>query len=273
MESDLESLPDQDMSSHSSSSRASTPTQPENFYSTCQKKKLIELELKTYTDSIDHTQILIKNLERQGLQNHPIYTNNCKMIQGLIHQRELLTGFPRRNNNPNPLILLGRPIPWTEETKYLGVTLDTRLRYNSHITNTCNKFKTTLQSLQPILRRKSKLFLKNKILIYKLYLQPILSYACAIWGNTIDHNIKKLQVHQNRAIRLITGALTFIPRSILHNETNIEPITQLIRKLATTFYATISNHENPAINSISRSTNYDGTRRSPATSQIIQHLF
>ncbi|GFT08582.1 hypothetical protein NPIL_1201 [Nephila pilipes] len=91
MESDLESLPDQDMSSNSSSSRASTPTQPENFYSTCQKKKLIELELKTYTDSIDHTQILIKNLERQGLQNHPIYTNNCKMIQGLIHQRELLT--------------------------------------------------------------------------------------------------------------------------------------------------------------------------------------
>ncbi|GFT11964.1 hypothetical protein NPIL_146611, partial [Nephila pilipes] len=29
MESDLESLPDQDMSSNSSSSRASTPTQPE----------------------------------------------------------------------------------------------------------------------------------------------------------------------------------------------------------------------------------------------------
>ncbi|GFS70471.1 hypothetical protein NPIL_692461 [Nephila pilipes] len=97
MESDLESLPDQDMSSNSSSSRASTPTQPENFYSTCQKKKLIELELKTYTDSIDHTQILIKNLERQGLQNHPIYTNNCKMIQGLIHQRELLTGILRND--------------------------------------------------------------------------------------------------------------------------------------------------------------------------------
>ncbi|GFT99884.1 hypothetical protein NPIL_663901 [Nephila pilipes] len=77
MESDLESLPDQDMSSHSSSSRASTPT---HFHSSCQRKKLIELELKTYTDSIDHTQILIKNLERQGLQNHPIYTNNCKMI-------------------------------------------------------------------------------------------------------------------------------------------------------------------------------------------------
>ncbi|GFT70645.1 hypothetical protein NPIL_657521 [Nephila pilipes] len=89
MESDLESLPDQDMSSHSSSSRASTPT---HFHSTRQRKNLVELELKTYTDSIDHTQILIKNLERQGLQNHPIYTNNCKMIQGLIHQRELLTG-------------------------------------------------------------------------------------------------------------------------------------------------------------------------------------
>ncbi|GFS70651.1 probable RNA-directed DNA polymerase from transposon X-element [Nephila pilipes] len=181
--------------------------------------------------------------------------------------------FPRRNDNPNPLTLLGSPIPWTEETTYLGVTLDARLRYNNHITNTCNKFKTTLQTLQPILRRKSKLSLKNKILIYKLYLQPILSYACAIWGNTSTPNVKKLQLHQNRAIRLITGAPTFIPRSILHEETDIESITQIIQKLATTFYATISNHENPTINSISTSINYDGTRKPPTTSQIIQHLF
>ncbi|GFU48728.1 probable RNA-directed DNA polymerase from transposon X-element [Nephila pilipes] len=170
-------------------------------------------------------------------------------------------------------MLFNNPIPWVKETNYLGVTLDTRLRYNSHITKSCKKFKIKLLKLQPILRKKSKLSLKNKILIYKSYLQPILSYACAIWGNTTDQNIKKLQIHQNRAIRLITGAPNFIPRTILHEETNIEPITQLIQKLATTFYATISDHENPTINSISRSITSNGTRKPPTTSQVIQHLF
>ncbi|GFT28248.1 hypothetical protein NPIL_101451 [Nephila pilipes] len=59
MESENESLHDHDMSSNTSSSRASTPSIPEHFHSACQRRKLIEQELKTYTDSIDHTEILM----------------------------------------------------------------------------------------------------------------------------------------------------------------------------------------------------------------------
>ncbi|GFT73705.1 hypothetical protein NPIL_367421, partial [Nephila pilipes] len=79
------------MISSASSSRASTPTHHEDFHVSCKRKREIEKELKTYTDSIDHCQVLIRNLERQGLVNHPIYSNQCDMIQGLMRQRELLT--------------------------------------------------------------------------------------------------------------------------------------------------------------------------------------
>ncbi|GFT36838.1 hypothetical protein NPIL_635651, partial [Nephila pilipes] len=91
MESENESLQDHDMSSNASSSRASTPSIPEHFHSACLRRKLIEQELKTYTDSIDHTEILMKNLERQGLLDHPIYTNHRTMIHGLRRQRDLLS--------------------------------------------------------------------------------------------------------------------------------------------------------------------------------------
>ncbi|GFT84782.1 hypothetical protein NPIL_368661 [Nephila pilipes] len=91
MDSDSDSLLDQDMISSASSSRASTPTHHEDFHVSCKRKREIERELKTYTDSIDHCQVLIRNLERQGLVNHPIYSNQCAMIQGLMKQRELLT--------------------------------------------------------------------------------------------------------------------------------------------------------------------------------------
>ncbi|GFT78110.1 nucleic-acid-binding protein from transposon X-element [Nephila pilipes] len=93
MESENESLQDHDMSSNASSSRASTPSIPEHFHSACLRRKLIEQELKTYTDSIDHTEILMKNLERQGLLDHPIYTNHRTMIHGLRRQRDLLSGL------------------------------------------------------------------------------------------------------------------------------------------------------------------------------------
>ncbi|GFS60346.1 hypothetical protein NPIL_536441, partial [Nephila pilipes] len=93
MESENESLQDHDMSSNASSSRASTPSIPEHFHSACLRRKLIEQELKTYTDSIDHTEILMKNLERQGLLDHPIYTNHRTMIHGLRRQRDRLSGF------------------------------------------------------------------------------------------------------------------------------------------------------------------------------------
>ncbi|GFU62419.1 hypothetical protein NPIL_588631 [Nephila pilipes] len=88
---DSESLLDQDMISSACSSRASTPTHHEDFHVSCKRKRGIERELKTYTDSIDHCQVLIRNLERQGLVNHPIYSNQCAMIQVLMKQRELLT--------------------------------------------------------------------------------------------------------------------------------------------------------------------------------------
>ncbi|GFT10602.1 hypothetical protein NPIL_4631, partial [Nephila pilipes] len=91
MASETEYQYDHDMYSSLNSSRTSTPSIPENFHSVCQKRKLMEQELETYTDSIDHTQVLIKNLERQGLQNHPIYINHCTMIQGLHQQRERIS--------------------------------------------------------------------------------------------------------------------------------------------------------------------------------------
>ncbi|GFU61114.1 hypothetical protein NPIL_175261, partial [Nephila pilipes] len=91
MDSDSESLLDQDMNSSASSSRSSPPTHHEDFHVSCKRKREIERELKTYTDSIDHCQVLIRDLKRHGLVNHPIYSNQCAMIQGLMRQRELLT--------------------------------------------------------------------------------------------------------------------------------------------------------------------------------------
>ncbi|GFS40596.1 uncharacterized protein NPIL_128481 [Nephila pilipes] len=82
---------EQEMISSVNSSKSSTPTPREDLHSSCILRKQIEKELKTYTDSIDHCQTLIRNLERQGFFDHPIYTTQCAMTQGFMKQREQLT--------------------------------------------------------------------------------------------------------------------------------------------------------------------------------------
>jgi hypothetical protein len=39
----------------------------------------------------------------------------------------------RRFIQPRPVTLFGEPIQWVETTRYLGVTLDTRLTWSPHI--------------------------------------------------------------------------------------------------------------------------------------------
>ena len=37
-----------------------------------------------------------------------------------------------------------------------------------------------------------------------LIIFPFLSYSCVVWGNTYDHNIKRLQRIQKKVLRLLT---------------------------------------------------------------------
>ncbi|GFS42819.1 hypothetical protein NPIL_471311 [Nephila pilipes] len=90
MVSEYDNLIDPEMYSSPNSSRASMPSIADNTHENCQKRKHPEKELKTYTASISHNEILLKNLERQGLQNHAIYVNQWTMMQDLIQHERLI---------------------------------------------------------------------------------------------------------------------------------------------------------------------------------------
>ncbi|GBM30555.1 hypothetical protein AVEN_265008-1 [Araneus ventricosus] len=87
---------------------------------------------------------------------------------------------------PDPPKLYRRAINWSKDTKYLGVTLDSRLTYDKHITNINKKTRTAKARLYPLLGRKSKLSLKNKLLLYKTILRPIMTYASPVWGGGLQ---------------------------------------------------------------------------------------
>ncbi|GFV90493.1 probable RNA-directed DNA polymerase from transposon X-element [Trichonephila clavipes] len=122
---------------------------------------------------------------------------------------------------------------------------DTR---RNHLEKITCKFKNRLQALHNLLSKNSKLSTNNKRKIYMQYLLPILTYASQIWGITSNRNLDRIQILQNRALRLILNAPTYIKRIHIHKDLKIPALTSRIKKLATAFYEQVNAHSNSLIN-------------------------
>ena len=86
--------------------------------------------------------------------------------------------------------------------KYLGVTIDSNLSWNDHVSNLCKKVSPKIELLRKL---KHKLPINQLNTIYQSIIQPHFDYCISVWGHTTANNIKMLQRLQNRAARIITG--------------------------------------------------------------------
>ncbi|GBM29798.1 putative RNA-directed DNA polymerase from transposon X-element, partial [Araneus ventricosus] len=112
--------------------------------------------------------------------------------------------FSRKQSLPPPPKIFRRVIPWREETKYLGITLDKKLTFESHFAKITSDFKQARAQLKPLIGKDSKLSLDTRLLIYKSLLRPLISYACPVWLAAANNYIKSLDRAQNVTIRRIT---------------------------------------------------------------------
>ncbi|GFW58701.1 RNA-directed DNA polymerase from mobile element jockey [Trichonephila clavipes] len=112
--------------------------------------------------------------------------------------------FTRKKRLIYPDIFLhNEKIPWSQNTKYLGVTLDNKLTFKQRIRENFIKKAHTLSHL---ISRRSKLSRSNKLLIYSSLLRPIITYASPVWSFAAKTHIQKLEVLQNKTLRQILRA-------------------------------------------------------------------
>ena len=91
--------------------------------------------------------------------------------------------------------------------KYLGVHIDDQLTWDKHISELISR----LSSKVAWLRRLSTVLPKTLLCkSYNTYVQPILEYACSVWGNCAQYNLDQVQRLQNRAARAICKNYDFI---------------------------------------------------------------
>ena len=93
-------------------------------------------------------------------------------------------------------------IPTVTHTKFLGVWIDCKLRWDFHISKLVLKLKRNQHLLQT---GRKMLNVHAKRLVYFAHIQSHITYCITIWGNLVSEaQIRKIENLQKKCIRLIT---------------------------------------------------------------------
>lgn len=153
----------------------------------------------------------------------------------------------RRPHLPDNLELHNVVIPWRPQAPYLGVLLDSRLRWNPHIQSVRQKARTSLQRLYPLLGRWSGLSLRIKRRLYLSIIRPQLSYAAITWALAAPSYLKPLEAIQNKAMRIITASPWYIRNLALRRDLELPPLTDTLRTLSIKSLTLALSHSNPLL--------------------------
>ncbi|GFW53014.1 RNA-directed DNA polymerase from mobile element jockey [Trichonephila clavipes] len=173
------------------------------------------------------------------------------------------------------LKLFGNSIPWATKVEYLGVTLDSKLTScpchdefrgprsdyvrQPILTYACqiwgsaapsnisklqieqNKALRIITSYPRHLHEEkahglcagastkeyvpSPLSQENKVILYKRILRPVITYGSPVWGAAAATHMKKIQVIQNKILRVMTNAPWYVRNDVIHNDLHMEPIS------------------------------------------------
>ena len=146
--------------------------------------------------------------------------------------------FTRKRNVGPPRLTYGTTqIEYKRVCKFLGLHFDSpRLTWNDHIKyliENCNK---RINLLKAVSSTKWGADRKTLLRFYKAYILSKITYGSSAFGSACKTTIEKLEVLQNTALRIITGALKSTPIDALRCEINISSVNILIEKLSLKYF-------------------------------------
>ncbi|GFW56140.1 probable RNA-directed DNA polymerase from transposon X-element [Trichonephila clavipes] len=169
--------------------------------------------------------------------------------------------FTKKRKIPPPPKMYNTTIPWSQSTKYLGITFDKNLTWKTHIQNTRQKFRKLMFKLFPLIGRNSDLSRNNKVLLFTAVMRPILSYGCPVWGYAAKTNINILDTLQNSTIRMIVKASRYMRNDDIRKALKIKSFKFYIQKIAKKFFNSLQFTNNSNMINLNTYTPHDSTKR------------
>lgn len=179
----------------------------------------------------------------------------CRMLQTAFHKAEdwasshasifapdkfQLTHFTRaasRIDTSKPLQTRWGEIKPSHTCKYLGLTMDTQLRWRQHVDEIERKVSKTIAALSCLGNSAWGVRTKEMRTIYRGVAVPQMMYACSAWSNAdwaskgyTNKTLRKLQSLQGRGARVMSGAYRATSLPALDVEMHLLPVEQQIWK-------------------------------------------
>jgi hypothetical protein len=99
----------------------------------------------------------------------------------------------RRFIQPRPVTLFGEQFQWVDTTRYLGAILDTRFNWSPYVDQVNKKTAQMMGMLGPLLNKKNGLSVRNRVLLYKQLIRPMMDYVCPAWTSAARTHVRRLQ--------------------------------------------------------------------------------
>lgn len=154
---------------------------------------------------------------------------------------------------PDSIVLDNVIVPRSNSVKYLGFHLDNRLTIKDHVGKTLLKADNICKAMYPYVRRQNMLTKKVKVKIYKTYIRPALLYGAPLLASVAKCHRRRLQVTQNKFLRMALNKEFRTRISSLHDSARLELVDDHLRRLRNKFVDRSVNSLNPIVENIGNS--------------------
>jgi retron-type reverse transcriptase len=152
-------------------------------------------------------------------------------------------------------------IPIQKSVKYLGLTIDEKILFKSHIENQKKKATSLFGALNPIYRSKA-ITLKEKINLFQATSVAILLYGAPAWAFRSQPRLAKLNSWYHRCLRRILRAPWFVRNAAILRDLRLPTFTSLLRTNLKSFQNSLPFTKNPLLTNL---WNYDPHLTTPNT--------
>ena len=142
------------------------------------------------------------------------------------------------------LRMYGRPIPVLEQAKFLGMIMDSRLSYGSHIRSVRDKCFQRMNVLKKVSRTSYGGDRVSLLRLYRALVRSVLDYSCIVYDSALTSVKQPLDAVHHACVRVATGAFRTSRRASLLVDAGEPPLDLRRKRLALTYASKIRQDPN-----------------------------
>lgn len=179
----------------------------------------------------NHLNTLLRYYHRWKLKN------NASKTEFIVFSKRK----KKKKENKIKITIDGVDIEMCDNVKYLGLIMDHKLNYGTHIDNACTKGQKVTGLLNSPLNKNSKLNIKNKTILYRSLVRPVALYAIPEWSYA---NLIKILRFESKILRRLVDVPPRISNKKIRQILQISNINDTIFGLTHNFYNKQINNAN-----------------------------